>query len=221
MIFWTLLLTAILAFQALAQDTKLTVTFFPSGSDTCTTDNMTDALIFNFVGMPDKNYERCFNVEDLLRDSHPSISDGSRTVRSDLPSGEFSWRLLNTNAYPTNVAYSRILYTQQNITSPSPGENAQALLSVYSGRHCHPNDSLPHNGYPTVSWSCQTSDEGDCYKAPYNILSIEVDSAAGANHRLKKCATRWRDAATKGIGSGSTVAIMGTVIMLVAGVLSW
>jgi hypothetical protein len=202
--------------------TNLTVTFFPSRFDTCFADNITAALIFNVVvGMVDKNYERCYNVEDILRSSHPSISDGSRTVQSDLPPGEFSWRLLNTNAYPADIAYSRILYTQQNITSPSPGEDAQAYLSVFSGRYCQPNASLPHNGYPTVSWSCQTSNEGDCYKAPYNILSIEVGSAAGPSRNMKKCVTRWGDAATKGISSGSTTAIVGTVIMLVAGLLSW
>jgi hypothetical protein len=199
--------------------TNLTVTFFPSASDNCAANGTADALIWYLLGIPPKFL--CYNLEDVFNHSNPVIGDDLHNIQSKIPSDESSWRLLNTNAYSADINYSRILYKQENIYAPSPGSNSDVLFSVYSGRYCHTNSSIPRKHSSSLKWTCQSSVEGGCHEAPYNIMSFGVSSAKAINHHLKKCLTASTGTPTNGVGSGSTAATVGVIAMLVAGMLSW
>jgi len=51
-------------------------------------------------------------------------------------------------------------------------------------------------------------------------MSFGVGSAEDINAR-QKCLVRWTGSAAKGLGSGTTAAVVGAVVMLMTGILSW
>ncbi|CAD0100287.1 unnamed protein product [Aureobasidium mustum] len=216
---YTLFLTASFAIQALAQSTNLTFSFSPATLDTCAANGSAEAITFTTSSVP-PTYQ-CFNIEDLFASSNTSSSYGSRTSQqSTITYEEVSWRIFNADTYSTQTNYSRLRYQQQNITSPSQGEDAARMLEVFSGRDCHQTGSSNTTVYPILGWTCQSSASGDCYEAPYNIMSFQIGSAAAINSAAKKCWVASTGAAAEKLGSGRTATNVGAVAILVAGLLS-
>ncbi|KAI5211564.1 hypothetical protein AUEXF2481DRAFT_5249 [Aureobasidium subglaciale EXF-2481] len=221
MTFLSLLLTIPFAAQALAQNTNLTFSFSPSTLNTCATNGSTEAVTFTTSSVP-ATYQ-CFNLEDLFSSS-TSSSYGSRTTQSpqsSVPYEEIAWRLFNTDAYSNQLNYSRVWYQQQNVTSPNQGEDATRLLEVFSGRNCQQTNASAETVHPILGWTCQSSGNGDCYEAPYNIMSFQVGSAAAVNSQYKKCWTASTGMGPERPGSGKAAAAVGAVAILFAGILSW
>jgi len=195
---------------------NLTVSFSSSILDNCAYNGTVRDLTFTTADVP--SVFQCFTLEDLFS-SDTTVIDQPHTI-PHTPVDNFTWSISNANFYSAKVDYTKVWYHQQNGTSPSPGKNADRLFSVYSGFDCNQNGSHPNKVYPILSWTCQSSAEGDCYEAPYPIMSFGVGSAEDINAR-QKCLVRWTGSAAKGLGSGTTAAAVGAVVMLMAGVLSW
>jgi hypothetical protein len=128
---------------------------------------------------------------------------------------------MNANAYSAQTNYSRLWYQQQNVTSPSQGQDAARIFEVFSGRDCRQTNSSTEAVYPVLGWTCQSSAGGDCYEAPYNIMSFQVGSAAMINAGSKKCWVASTGMAADRVGSGSAATAVGFMAVLLAGMLSW
>jgi hypothetical protein len=92
---------------------------------------------------------------------------------------------------------------------------------VFSGRNCRQTNSSAETVHPVMGWTCQSSAGGDCYEAPYNIVSFQVGSAAMVNAGSKKCWVASTGMAAERVGSGSTATAVGFMAVLLAGMLSW
>ncbi|KAH0337331.1 hypothetical protein KCU81_g8148, partial [Aureobasidium melanogenum] len=200
-----LLLTVSLAIQALAQNANLTVSFSPATLDNCASNGSTEAIIFTTSSIP-LSYQ-CFNIEDLFGSSNASPSWGSRTTESasrTYTSEEISRRVFNANSYSAQTNYSRIWYQQQNFTSPKQGEDAARIFECLA-----------------AETTCQSSGNGECYEAPYNIGSFQIGSAAAVNSGAKKCWVASTGSAAERFSGSKTAAAVGAAAILAAGMLSW
>ncbi|KAG9603284.1 hypothetical protein KCU77_g1204, partial [Aureobasidium melanogenum] len=217
MVFSKLLLAASLAVQALAQNTNLTFSFSSATLDKCASNGSAEAITFTTSSVS-PSYQ-CFNIEDLFASSNTSSSYGARTSQqSSISYEEISWRIFNANAYSPRTNYSRIWYQQQNVTSPTQGEDAERIFEVFDSRDCYQTGPTNETVYPILGWTCQSSANGECYEAPYNIRSFQIGSAWSVNSGAKKCWTASTGVAAERL---RTAAAVGAAAVLAAGLLSW
>jgi hypothetical protein len=92
---------------------------------------------------------------------------------------------------------------------------------VFSGRDCRQTNSSTETVYPVLGWTCQSPVGGDCYEAPYDIMSFQVGSAAIVNAGSKKCWVASTGMAAERVGSGSAATAVGVMAVLFARILSW
>jgi hypothetical protein len=194
---------------------NLTVSFSSDGLITCAPNDTTEAMTFTTIDVPSDEVV-CFTLEDLFSND-TSTSYIPRNIPSNSPNDNFTWSISNANAYSAKKTYRRIWYHQQDSVSPSPGEDAERLFSVYNERDCDHDSSDPQMNVPIVSWTCQSSGGGDCYETLHPIRSFAVGSAKRIN-RHHKCLTAWTGSAP---GRGIAAAIAVATALLVGGVLSW
>jgi hypothetical protein len=194
---------------------NLTVSFSSAGLITCAPNGTAEAMTFTTIDVPSDEV-LCFTLEDLFSND-TSISYRPRTIPSNSLNENFTWSISNANAYSAKKVYTRIWYHQQASDSPSYGEDAERLFSVYNERDCNHDSSEPHMTVPIVSWTCQSSGGGDCYETLHPIRSFGVGSAKRIN-RHHKCLTAWTGSA---VGRGTAAAIAVATALLVGGILSW
>lgn len=236
MMLWVLLSMASLALQALAQSAQttsllpllyppptsdfwsnLTISFFPATSDTCAVNGYDSAEVLTFT-TADVPTTYCFNLQDHFS-SNLSIVDDSISHTGYYPDERFRWRLYNANAYSNQTNYSRIWYQQRGDNPPADGR-AQVFFNLYNVYDCFQNESSGRLLDRIPIWTCESSEQGDCYQVPFSIMSFELigkEYPSGPG----KCSAGWKNAAANGLGSGTITVTVGTVAMLVAGLLSW
>lgn len=201
---------------------NLTISFFPATSDTCAVAgyNSAEVLTFTTANIP-TTY--CFNLADHFSSNTSIVDDSISHARyyHNPPTDDdrFRWRLYNANAYSIHTNYSRVWYQQRGDSPPADGR-AQRSFFLYNRRDCGQSNSSGPFVDPIPFWTCESSEQGDCYQIPYDIVSFSVAGKDYTSWR-KKCHAGWRSAAAKGPGKGTTAAAVGIVAMLVAGVLSW
>lgn len=73
------------------------------------------------------------------------------------------------------------------------------MIETFEGRGCTLGGPTIKTGYPVFDWSCQSSAGGDCYSAPYNILSFQIGPGFADNGYSPnaKCYTDSTDNAMK------------------------
>lgn len=127
--------------------------------------------------------------------------------------------MLNTGAYDASANYSQILYQQQNVTQAQEGKDAARLLEVFSGRDCIQTNSSAEALHPILGWSCQSSANGSCYQATYEIKSFTVVSAEQINGAGGKCWVASTGGAQESIGRSSVLGVVSGVLILIAALL--
>jgi hypothetical protein len=126
---------------------------------------------------------------------------------------------MNAGAYDASANYSRIFYQQQNVTQPQEGKDAARLLEVFSGRDCTQTNSSAEALLPILGWSCQSSSNGSCYQAAYEINSFTVVSAEQVNSAGGKCWVASTGDAQESIGRSSVLGVVSGVLILIAALL--
>ncbi|KAI4741400.1 hypothetical protein E4T50_08166 [Aureobasidium sp. EXF-12298] len=188
---------------------NLTVSFSSSGLITCAPNDTAEAMTFTTIDVPSDEVV-CFTLEDLFSND-TSTSYIPRNIPSYSPNENFTWGISNANAYSADKVYTRIWYHQQDSDSPSPGDDAERLFSVYNERDCEHDSSEPQLTFPISSGG------GDCYETLHPIKSFAVGSAKRIN-RHHKCLTAWTGSAP---GRGIAAAIGVATALLVGGILGW
>ncbi|XWX02406.1 hypothetical protein V2A60_010443 [Cordyceps javanica] len=205
---------------------NLTIALFPDQlGDSCNANDISGTVSLTTSSVP--VVYTCFNVSDIFsqgnstgfQNSTSNVYDSHGEIEQ--PNG-VAWSLQNQNLYDAKANYSRVWYSQANVSEIKEGKDAPWVFYTYAFPDCRQlGEGHPEKGAdPWFETSCQTSKDGQCRSTPGPIVSFAINRADSYNKGHGGCETwaRLGAAARPGQGVGSTVVVVASLVAIMLSV---
>lgn len=142
-------------------------------------------MTFTTSAVPLGSY--CFNVEALFT-PYGTHADSDPVMLPSLSGQTVDWQISNQNAYSEGQNYSTLQYEQQSLISPGTSQHTVRIHETFGAHDCFQGTTPDgHAVFPILRWTCQSSSSGDCYTAPYNIMSFRISPAGPVDGHTDRC----------------------------------
>ncbi|OAR01231.1 hypothetical protein LLEC1_00184 [Akanthomyces lecanii] len=200
---------------------NLTIALFADGQgDSCNANDISNTMTLTTSSVP-VSYT-CFNVSDIFSQSN---STGFQNATSNVydsdgdiqqPNG-VAWFLQNEGLYDAIANYSRVWYSQANMSEIKEGKDAPWVFYTYAFANCRQlGEGHPKEGAdPWFETSCQTKKDGQCRSTPGRIVSFAINRANSYNRGHGGCETWARLGAATRFGQRIGATVLGVASVAV------